>query len=400
MPNFKGFKRVKNEIFASVNLINRYLSLLQSLILLMKVLHVSGARSWGGNEQQLMYLIDELPKHGVIQKFFCFKNSPLFDKLQDKPVEVLAIDYIKPHSSTYRKVLSKMVRDHDIDIIHLHTSDAVTGYVLTDIFYSLNIPTIYARKSIRRKNSYLSQLKYNYKNIHKITCISEYVKEHFSKLLSRKNKEKLVIVRNGVNLKEIEIKAPYKLREKLNISDNKLSIGNIANHTKAKDLQTLIRAVHYLVNDLGETSFHLTQIGEFTKRTPDYQKLVKELEVESYITFMGFTEKASRFLPQFDVFVMSSEREGGPSSVIESLFYKTPVVSTKVGIVDEIIENGKNGFSAQVGDYKGLADSILKLMEDPELRRLFAERSYDLFLKNFTAERLGKDTFEVYKSLY
>lgn len=365
----------------------------------MNVLHVSGARSWGGNEQQLMYLINELPKYGVVQKFFCYKNTPLSQKLQDKPVEILATDYMKPYSSSYRKELSKIVRDHKIDIIHLHTSDAVTGYVLTDIIYSLKTPTIYARKSIRRKNSYLSQLKYNYKNIHKFTCISDYVRVHFSTLLSKKNQEKLVIIRNGVNLNENKISAPYELRQKLNIPDSQLLVGNIANHTKAKDLSTLVRAIAYLVNDLGMKEFHLVQIGEFTKRTDEYKQLVKELGVENYITFMGFTEKASRFLQQFDVFVMSSEREGGPSSVVEAFYYKTPVISTKVGIVDEVIDSGENGFSAEVGDYKALGESILKLNNDPVLRKSFSESSHELFLKNFTAERLGQDTYEVYKSL-
>ncbi|TRO65322.1 glycosyltransferase family 4 protein [Christiangramia sabulilitoris] len=365
----------------------------------MNVLHVSGATSWGGNEQQLMYLIDELPKHGVDQKFFCYRDSPLHERLQDKPVELIVTDYMKPHSSAYRKFLDRVVKEHNIDIIHLHTSDAVTGYVLADIIYTLKTPTIYARKSIRRKDSFLSQLKYNYKNIHKITCLSEYVKYHFSKILSNKNKEKLVIVRNGVNLDENQVPAPYQLRHKLEIPDSNFLIGNIANHTKAKDLQTLVRAVHHLVNELKVTDFHLVQIGEFTKRTEIYKDLSRELGVESYITFLGFTEKASRFLPQFDVFVMSSEREGGPSSVIESFYYKTPVVSTKVGIVEEIIEDGKNGFSAEVGDYKKIAESLKNMKNDPGLREVFAEKSYQLFMKNFTAKRLGENTLAVYKSV-
>lgn len=365
----------------------------------MTVLHVSGATSWGGNEQQLMYLIDQLSALGVDQKFFCYNNSPLSEKLKNKPVEILSTDYIKPHSSLYRKTLREFVTKHNIDIIHLHTSDAVTGYVLTDIFKSLNTPTIYARKSIRRKNSYLSQLKYNYKNIHKITCISEYVRYHFSKILSDKNKEKLVIIRNGVDVNEKNISAPYQLREELKIPDSKLLIGNIANHTKAKDLQTLIKAINHLVYELKATDFRLVQIGEFTKRTDEFKKLIDELKVNDYIVMKGFTEKASRFLPQFDLFVMSSEREGGPSSVIEAIYYKTPVVSTKVGIVDELITNGENGFSVEVGDYKSLAESILKLIKVPELREQFSERSYKIFLENFSAERLGKDTYKLYESL-
>ena len=368
-------------------------------IIFLKVLHISGHTSWGGSEQQLLNTIEELSKYDVQQLAFCFSNTPTYKALGNTQTEIFAIDKVKPHKLEYLRFLARIVKENQVDLIHLHTSDALTGYVLCDILYSLHTPTIFSRKQVRNKASFLSKLKYNYKNVNKIICVSEFVRDHFKKVIKDKNKEKLVVVRDGVDLNENEVPAPYKLKEKLNIPDSIVLIGNIANHTRAKDLKTLIRAVHYLVNDLKLTDFHLVQMGEFSKRTDDYKNLVNELKIDPYITFMGFTENASRFLPQFDVFTMSSEREGGPSSVIESFYHKTPVVSTKVGIIEETIVDGRNGFSAEVGDYKKLAEGLKKLAGAPYLREEFAEKNYKMFLENFTAERLGENTYEVYKEV-
>lgn len=365
----------------------------------MNVLHVSGHAGWGGSEQQIIYLIDELIQYGVRQKVFCFLETPLYNKLQEKPVEVFAIEKVKPYKSDYRKFLLKIIKDQKIDLIHLHTGDAVTGYVLTDALHSLEIPTVYSRKLIRNNDSFLSRLKYNYKNIDKIICVSQIVQEEFKKSLKKKNHFKLAIVPDGVKVEDSAKEAPYKLRETLGISKETTLIGNIANHSKAKDLKTLIKTINHLVNDLGVKNFHLIQMGETGKRTEEYQDLMKQFKLEPYFSFMGFTENASSFLPQFDIFTMSSEREGGPSSVIESIYHKTPVVSTRVGIVPELIKNGENGFSVEVGDYKTLAKYLCKLIEEPELRSTFSQRSYQFFLENFTADKLGKNTYKIYQEI-
>ena len=365
----------------------------------MNVLHVSGATSWGGNEQQFTYLLDELPKHGVNQFLFCYHNSPLHHAAKNHPVSIIDIPKIKPHKKAFQQALKNAVIQNGIDIIHLHTSNAVTGYVLADIFYSLDTPTVFARKSVRKKNSLPSILKYNYKNIHKVISISQYVERHFKRVLWKRNHHKFTIVYNGVRSEEMNRKAPFQIREKLNLKPDAFLIGNIANHTKAKDLKTLIRTVDELVHKHHVKDIHVVQIGEFTKRTDAIKKEVAKHKLENYITLMGFVEKASAFLPQFDLFIMTSEREGGPSSIVESFFHKTPVISTKVGVVDEVIEDGINGFSAEVGDFKSLAEKIKKFKETPELHSQFPEKSHEIFQKKFTAAHLGRNTFQVYQEL-
>ena len=112
-----------------------------------------------------------------------------------------------------------------------------------------------------------------------------------------------------------------------------------------------------------------------------------------------FQKNAFSFLPQFDTFVVTSEREGGPSSLVEALYYKAPIVSTRVGVVDEVIQDGVNGFSVPIKSPGLMAEKILKIKDAPELKTQFTERSYEIFLQKFTAERYGEATFAVYKDM-
>lgn len=364
----------------------------------MNILHVSGARSWGGNEQQLMYLVKELEAYPVSQKMFCYKGSPLSEELKNYPVEVLSIESAKPYSSAYRRFFKKIVEENDIDVIHLHTSDSVTGYVVTDMLHSLKTPTLFAKKGIRNKMGLLSKLKYNYKGIDKILCISNYVRKHFKEQLFERNHHKLVTVYNGVEIPEDQ-EAGFDLREKLGIGPETFLVGNIANHTNAKDLPTLIKTADYLVNILKVKDVHFVQIGKDSKLTSELKQSMRSAQLESYFTFMGFVRNASALLPQLDLFVMTSEREGGPSSIVEAFAHKTPVASTKVGVVEEVIIDGENGFVVEVGDYQGLAGKLQKFRNSPGLGKQFGERSYEIFQKKFTAGQLGKNTYEVYQSL-
>lgn len=364
----------------------------------MNILHVSGARSWGGNEQQLMYLIKELQNYPISQKMFCFRGSPLAEELKNYPVEILSIDPAKPYSSAYRQFFKKIVVENDIDVIHLHTSDSVTGFVITDMLHSLETPTLFAKKGIRNKMGLLSRLKYNYKGIDKILCISNYVRKHFKDQLSKRNHDKLVTVYNGVKIPEDQ-EAGFKLREKLGIGPEIFLVGNIANHTNAKDLPTLIKTADYLVNILKVKDVHFVQIGKFSKLTPELKQSMRSAQLESYFTFMGFVRNASALLPQLDLFVMTSEREGGPSSIVEAFAHRTPVASTKVGVVEEVIVDGENGYVVEVGDYQDLAAKIQKFKNAPGLEKKFGEKSYEIFQEKFTAEQLGRNTYKVYQSL-
>ncbi|TXI68583.1 MAG: glycosyltransferase [Flavobacterium sp.] len=288
----------------------------------MKILHVSGAKGWGGNEQQMIDLLPELNKLNEVENLIIgINNSVLQEKANDIGLEFISISDKKLKGLRAYRAFSKLIKTLKPDIIHLHTSDSLTFFVITDLLYGIDSKAVFSKKGMGSSSSFFSSLKYRYKKISKIICVSQAVKKSFQEKFKNEN---LVVIYDGVNSERVNrIYQVNNLREQYNL-DDRILIGNIANHVPAKDLITLIKTINVVVKKLKFTNFHLIQIGEFNdKVTPQILNLIKELDLEDYITLTNFKDNAVKYLEQFDIYIMSSQREGLPLTIYEAFAKKS-----------------------------------------------------------------------------
>lgn len=365
----------------------------------MKVLHVSGARSWGGNEQQLADLIPELKKLQIDNIIFGIRDSPLHKHFKNTSLTFLTGKEKKISGRSNFLLLKKVIRDYQPSVLHLHTSDSVTLFVIADLLYNLKIPAVFSKKGMSNSSTFLSLYKYNYKNINKIICVSVAVKENMKEILKSSNYSKLTVVYDGVNLDRTKIIRREKIRKLFKINRDVTLLGNIANHAKAKDLGVLINMMDYLINYLEFKDVHLIQIGQFSKLTEDLKQQIVRLNLTSFITFTGFQDHALDFISQFDIYVMSSEREGLPITIFEAFYKRCPVVSTRAGGIPEAISDGENGFLVNVKDHKGLAEKVALLAGNKELEDQFARNAERIFYERFVANITAKETVKIYKEV-
>lgn len=365
----------------------------------MKILHISGAKAWGGNEQQLVYCIPELNKLGVENFVLGIKDTVLEQQCLSNNISFIASVDRKLVKFSNFKYFKDLVARIKPDIIHLHTSNSLTFFVLSNLFLKLNAKIIFSKKAISASSSFVSKFKYNSKGIDVVFCVSDAVKNTFSEVLSEVNKKKLVVIPDCVPSGLLETKSNVDLREKYNINSDKFVIGNIANHTTAKDLETFIKTADYLVNKLNRKDVVFFQIGKHSKLTDDYLKKIDEKKLENYVIFTNTIDNASALNTQFDVFLMTSQREGGPTSVLEAMLTGVPVVSTKVGIVPAVINDGVNGFVTPIKDFENLASKINLLLNDKDLRKKFTDKSKVVINEGFTASVIAGKTYEAYKKV-
>lgn len=362
----------------------------------MKILHISGAKGWGGNEQQMMYILPELEKNEVENLVFGIEDSILESQCVKKSISFVGVKDKKLNKLRNISSLKKVINSFNPDIIHLHTSDSLTFYVIAKILFWIKPKTVFSKKGMGTSSSFLSNLKYNFKGLSSIICVSNSVKRDLGKILNEKAKSKTVVVHDCVSLDILNQKSVLDLREAYNIDSEIKLVGNIANHSNAKDLPTFINVVEEIVNNLNRKDVKFIQIGEFTKNTTELQRLVKEKSLEKVIVFTDKIENASSLVSQFDAFLMTSQREGGPTSVLEAMLLGTPVVSTQVGVVPDVIQDGENGFTAPIKDHKQLSNKLLKLIDDEDLKLKFVARSKVIIQNDFNAENIAKQTKDEY----
>ncbi len=106
-----------------------------------------------------------------------------------------------------------------------------------------------------------------------------------------------------------------------------------------------------------------------------------------------------RVLAEAQVFVLATNWEGLPLSVLEAMRAGLPVVATDVGGVGEAVVEGKTGFLVPRGDEEALKARLRTLLLSPDLRASMGEAGRRRYEEAFTLERMLRETWRVYQEV-
>lgn len=366
----------------------------------MNILHISGAKVWGGNEQQLILNVNELNNLGSNNYIFGIDNSPLHLSATKNNISFIPSFSKKISKFSNISQLKKIISDYKIDVIHLHTSDSLTLFYIFNLVNNVKPRIIYSKKAVRASSSFFSKFKYNSKRLDKILCVSKKVKTDMMKILNPTSQKKLLVAYDCISVDSEKYTFDFdEFKTKYNLQENTFIIGSIANHTNAKDLPNLIHAIDILKKKYNLNDFKLIQIGNFSKLTPELELLINNLNLKNEIILTGKIDNAMSINPIFDIFVVSSSREGGPTAALEAMLLKTNIVTTNVGIMSEIINNKENGFICQTENPEELAKSIYEAYSTSknELDKM-KDFNYKLVAENFNSKKSAQQLIEIYSS--
>ncbi len=136
------------------------------------------------------------------------------------------------------------------------------------------------------------------------------------------------------------------------------------------------------------------------KGEPEYKgelnQLTKDFNLEESVTFHGYVseEEKVRLMQEAHVLVLPSQREGFGLVVIEANACGTPVVATDVpGLSDSIISD-ETGLLVPYGNAQALAEAILKVLKDGELRGRLSRNGIE-WASHFSWERMADEVLQV-----
>jgi glycosyltransferase involved in cell wall biosynthesis len=365
----------------------------------MTILHVSAVKNWGGGENHIENLCFELKDtHPEISNIvLCVEKGLFHTRLINTDITYETAPLAYNIDIQFSKKIITLCKEKKVDIIHIHDPSAIALCIIADKFYNLP-PFVFSKKtSFPIKKNKLTLYKYNYSKIKKYFCVSDETKRVTANSITDKNK--LITIYHGTNLKYKSTETSFLLREEFSINPSKKIIGIIGNHIRAKDFETLIETVNIIINKEKRTDLIFIQIGNFTERTPELLESVKNYNLEKDIIFLGYTPNASNFIPQFDALLVTSLSEGIPQVIFESFYHKKPVISTNVGGIPEIIEDGTNGLLAPKQVPKVLAEKIIYLFDNPKLITKFTSISNEKVLNLYTTGIMAEKTLEQYNQI-
>jgi glycosyltransferase involved in cell wall biosynthesis len=181
------------------------------------------------------------------------------------------------------------------------------------------------------------------------------------------------VIENGVDTERFRPRPDDSVRRELGIAPGDILVGAVGNLRPAKRYDVFLRVAAELARR--SPAYHFVVFGQSGGALDGgLLALRRELGLEKRVHFAGFVEDIERILPNLDVYLLSSDSEGFSLSTVQALAAGIPVVATRCGGPEDILEDGMSGLLADRGSVAEIVQAVERLRCEPGLgRRLAAE---------------------------
>lgn len=189
-----------------------------------------------------------------------------------------------------------------------------------------------------------------------------------------------------------------KLREEFGIPEGVPVFGKVARLAPEKGHELFLGAAAKVIGEIPEARFMC--VGKGRSRN-DIEALAHELGIEKNVILTGFREDVPDCVALFDVFCLTpTAGESLGTSILEGFLMAKPAIATQVGGTGESVRNGRTGFLIAPAppeiQIEKLAEAMLTLARDPELRRKMGDAGRAMALEEFSPRRLAEQCEEIY----
>ncbi len=182
------------------------------------------------------------------------------------------------------------------------------------------------------------------------------------------DERRIDVIPNGVELSAVPQERNWTFRRSLGISDSAVVLGAIGNFRVGKRHDLLVETLIRL--RATGVDAHAIIIGEHAE--PMHRELMTLAQMGGVATALhlpGFRTDVADWLPDFDVFLSTSDGEGFSLALVQAMGARVPVIATRSGGPQEILEEGRWGSLVPTGNVEALLAAVHALLGDPELVR-------------------------------
>lgn len=208
--------------------------------------------------------------------------------------------------------------------------------------------------------------------------------------------ERLHVVANGIALANFAASSESRreVRSELGIPLDAWVVGTVGRLAPEKNQALLIRA---LAGELGPRQ-RLILVGDGAERS-SLETLSRDLHLEGFVRFTGARDDVARLLSAFDVFALSSRSEGLPLVLLEAQACALPVVSTRVGGIPDLVDDGQTGLLTAPGNEAAFGAALRTLRLDPLQCERLGRAGHDRVIARHSAERMATQYLVLYQRL-
>ena len=337
-----------------------------------RIAHINLAKGYRGGERQAELLIRALMDLGQEQVLIARPGRPLAERLGDAGIEIRGCTGL----------LSAFRATRGVDVVHSHEGRGVyAAWLRNEVSGTPYIIT-------RRVNNPLGDSGLTRRAYTRAACVASVAADVARIVEQFDERIKSCVIHSSSSGLPVDPATAKSIRDRF---PGKWIIGNVGALDNAqKGQEYIIEVARRLESSHPLFQFLLVGGG-------DDEAMLRELAGGlGNVAFTGWVDNVGDHLAAFDLFILPSNREGIGGILLDAMDRALPIIASRVGGLPEIVRDGENGLLIDPRSPEQLQAAILRLYDDPDLRRAMGARGRE-FARDFTAEAMARSYLERYR---
>ena len=366
------------------------------------ILHLIAPTQFGGAERVLLNIAETIntSRFNIMVGSFLnirFKSNKFTEKLVNKKIPNTVFFLKRTMDIDNIPRILRLIRKNKINIMHTHgyRSDII-GLVAAKITKIPIVSTIHGWTAIDFKLKFYEQCdRIALRFFDCLIPVSDHIKK--SLIESGVDSRKTIRLHNAVDVEFKDFKPERTSSLNIRKRNGEFLIGTIGRLSPEKNIPNFLKAASLLIKKYDNIKFLI--VGDGFERSK-LEDLALNLGLRDNIQFTGFVHQMDRIYNLLDLLVISSSTEGIPLVMLEAMKYSIPVVSTKVGGIPEVIENGIDGILVDSQNSTHLHNAIEDLIINKNKYVEVSRNARKKIAKDFNRSDWIREIEKIYINLF
>lgn len=356
------------------------------------LLFINSITIYGGGEVWMITAMKEFIKRGYDVTLVCKNDAAIIHHSIEAGIETIPTNISGDLNPLTIFKLNNIFRKKQINVVIANTGKDLRLSGLAALL--MKSIKVIARQGIDYplKNKFRYRIAYN--NLaDKIVANSEATKSTMLKNAPWLKTERVKVVYNGINPEFYKPEHTKDLRKEFGFEKNDFVIGFVGRLSLQKGIMYALEGFKIINEKHNNVRLLICGDGELKS---DVEKFISENQLEQKIYLAGFRKDIPNIMKTIDVLLTPSLWEGFGIVLIEAMAAGKPCVATNTSSIPEIVEDGINGYLVPTKDSQSIAESLIRLISNPQLVRQMGQAGIETVKKKFTIEKMIKE----YESIF
>ncbi len=211
-------------------------------------------------------------------------------------------------------------------------------------------------------------------------------------------RDKYTVIHSCINIEQFSHTSSDSalLKKSLGLTGSGPVVGTVSRLSQQKNPLDFVKMAALVKKQIPEAQFLFVGDGPLRSES---EALIRELNLQKDVVLAGLRKDVPDLLRCMDIFTLTSLWEGLPRVIPQAMVAGLPVVANNIDGNAEIIQDGTNGFLITPGDTAGMADRVVQLVKDQELKRRISEKGHETALREFSLNDMVRKIAELYEEL-